>query len=97
MLDRGGRDKKTTRPEKRRFKPAQRPNNVVTDRKGNILKRDDKGKWQERKQGKWKPAPPDKRPETRPDRTPRDKRPETRQERTPRDKGPETRQETDPA
>ena len=72
------RDRRQTRPEKRKFKPAKRPNDVVADRKGNILRRDRKGKWQERAQGKWKPVSTDRLKSSRTDWKQLDRLPMTR-------------------
>ncbi|HSN57597.1 MAG TPA: hypothetical protein VLT32_23205 [Candidatus Sulfomarinibacteraceae bacterium] len=43
-----------------------RPNDVFTDRAGNVYKRDSSGGWQERDKGQWKPAEGLDRPTTRP-------------------------------
>lgn len=47
--------------------PARdRPNDLVTDRAGNVYKRDPSGGWQSRESGQWKPAEGLDRPTARP-------------------------------
>ena len=56
------RQRPTTRPA---AKPANRPNDVLTDRKGNVYRRNDKGGWDERKNRDWSQAKNLDRPSTR--------------------------------
>jgi hypothetical protein len=47
------------RPKGKQPKPTTRlPNNVYTDKDGNVYRRNNTGKWDKRENGKWaKPAP----------------------------------------
>jgi len=52
----------TTRPAQpetkpRPTRPSGEPNNVVTDKKGNVYQRDPNGNWNQRQDKSWKPAP----------------------------------------
>jgi hypothetical protein len=49
------RPKPATRPAQVQTRPAG-ANNVFADKDGNVLKRDNKGNWQERQGNQWKPA-----------------------------------------
>lgn len=61
---------KDYRPNRKTPKPATKlPNNVYTDKNGNLYRRDNNGKWETRDNGKWtRPAPttPETKPGTRP-------------------------------
>lgn len=48
----------TPMPAQRPTTPSNKlPNNVYTDKNGNVYKRDNSGNWSERDKGAWKPAP----------------------------------------
>ena len=63
-----------TRPATR--PSTQRPNNVVTDRQGNVYRRTEQG-WQQRQQNQWAPTDRSASPSTRPSQ--RQQPPQTRQ------------------
>lgn len=64
-VDRVTRDVPSTRPVP---KPATKlPNNVYTDKDGNVFRKDKAGNWEQRDKGNWtKPAPKPGSPETKP-------------------------------
>jgi hypothetical protein len=86
---RENRVKTDYRPGGKTPKPNKRlPNNVYTDKNGDVYRRNTSGKWDKRENGKWtKPAPsspstqpvnnPGGRPGNRPERQPKPGRPST--------------------
>jgi hypothetical protein len=90
VLDRGDLDRMQGRRDKRDYKAGRGPNNIRTDRDGRILKYDDKGRWQERNRGTWKPLASERTPVTAPGLTPGGRRPVTRPDWKPIGKPPVT-------
>ena len=88
---------KDYRPNRKTPKPATKlPNNVYTDRNGNVYRRDKTGKWETRDNGKWtKPAPT--KPETKPGTRPAPTNPGTKPGTRPAPTNPETKPGTRPA
>ena len=88
---------KDYRPNRKTPKPATKlPNNVYTDKNGNVYRRDKTGKWETRDNGKWtKPAPT--KPETKPGTRPAPTNPGTKPGTRPAPTNPETKPGTRPA
>jgi hypothetical protein len=72
-------ERPSTRDRKQPGVAQNRPNDVFTDKSGNVYRKDQDGKWQQRDRGEWKSAegldrrpsqgrgsPPSERPSTRP-------------------------------
>jgi hypothetical protein len=56
-------------------KPVKKPDNIYTDKNGDVYRRDNKGNWQKHEDKKWKPTTP---PNTQPGSKPGATRPSTR-------------------
>ncbi len=77
----------------RKARPATRPNNVYTDKKGNIYRRDKSGKWQPIRNTRPSTGQPSQRPSTRPVTT----RPSTKPAQRPSTRPVTTKPSTRPA
>lgn len=54
----------------RTAKPVKKPDNIYTDRNGDVYRRDNKGNWQKHEDKKWRPTtPPNTQPGTKPETT----------------------------
>lgn len=72
-LPTNGRDRVSTQPasNRRSTQPSQKPNNVYTDRNGNVYSRDNSGNWsQKNKRPATSPSQPSTRPSQRPSTQP---------------------------
>ncbi len=78
----GNSDRLAARPatsDRKTPRPTTRPNDVLTDRSGNVYRRDESGQWNRREGGSWRPAEGLDRPSQMPERpTTRPSQPSTR-------------------
>ncbi|NOX86374.1 MAG: carbohydrate-binding family V/XII [Chlorobi bacterium] len=88
---------RTPRNLNSKARPSTRPNNVYTDRKGNVYQRDKSGNWQQKNNNRTRPATqPSQRPSTKPAQKPSQRPVTTKPAQKPAQR-PSTRPVTQPS